>query len=117
MPYGRSGPRPSRNKPPQTLVIDISNRRMWVVNPSMDEEARSGAEEKAFELPGAIEVVDVLYANKDGVSSGTAEITFYPAGFSDNAVIRMQDDGNERFSYLLEPLLPKVKFLEEWVSF
>lgn len=101
----------------QTLMIDLSSSRMWVTSQSMDEEALAEAAENAFRLPGGIEIVDVEYAGKDMVSSGTAEISFYPAGYADKVAIRMQDGSAKRFTYLLEPLLPKVKLLEEWVSF
>ncbi|MCP4744932.1 MAG: prepilin-type N-terminal cleavage/methylation domain-containing protein [Desulfobacteraceae bacterium] len=101
----------------QTLVIDFTNNRMWMINENMDEDAKSQATEKAFKLPSSIRIANVVYPDQDRELSDTAQINYYPAGHSDRAIILMEKDGVERFSYLIEPLLPKVKFFEEWLSF
>jgi prepilin-type N-terminal cleavage/methylation domain-containing protein len=101
----------------QSLVVDLNNNRMWMVNEEMDEEALAGASEKAYTLPSSIRVVDVEYPQADRVSAGTAEIHFYPAGYADNSIIHLEEGHAQRFSILIEPLLPKIKVIEEWLSF
>lgn len=101
----------------QSLVVDLNNNRMWIVNESMNEEALAAASEKAFKLPSAIKVLDVEYSHADRVSAGTAEINFYPAGYADNSIIHLEEDENQRYSILVEPLLPKIKVIEEWLTF
>lgn len=100
----------------QTLVVDISNQRMWITRESMSEEELEAAAEKAFSLYGAIKIVNVKFPGEDAVSTETVGINFYPAGYSDRAVIRLQGDDAERLSFLLEPLLPKLKVFEEWIE-
>ena len=100
-----------------SLVLDLSHGRMWVVNEGMDEEALDQAAENAFSLPEAIRMVDVQMPGRDDVASGTAIINFYPAGYSDQALIHMESDEAARFTYRLQPLLPKVKMVDEWITY
>lgn len=101
----------------QALVIDLDNRRMWMIDDQMSEEALASASDKALTLADGLRVVDVRFPGQDPVTSGTTEVKFYPAGFSDQALIHLQNDDTERFSFLVEPLLPKVKFFDEWIEF
>ena len=101
----------------QGLVIDLSNQRMWLTNEDMDEEALAAAADKALTLPTAIRIVDVQFPHQESVTSGTTEVRFYPAGYSDQVLIHLETDNAERFAYLVEPLLPKVKYIEQWIEF
>ena len=101
----------------QTLVIDFQNNRMWTVNAEMNEEALAAASEKAFVVPKAIRIAEIDFLNENREISNPVSVNFYPAGFSDNVLIRLESNQTDRFSFLIEPLLPKVKFFEEWISF
>jgi prepilin-type N-terminal cleavage/methylation domain-containing protein len=102
----------------QSLVIDLSNRRMWLVNDAMDEEAaQAAASNKAMSLPDAVRYMDVQFPNQERISSGTTEVRFYPAGYSDQVLIHLETDDAEKLTYLVEPLLPKVKIFDEWIEF
>lgn len=100
----------------QLLTIDMDNQRFWMANAAMDEPAMAAAVEKAFELPKSIRFMEIQFRDRDPVTSGLATIFFYPAGYSDHVVIHLQNDDRDRFSYMVEPLLPKVKLLEEWID-
>ena len=101
----------------QTLVVDLNDNRMWTIQADMDEDALAAASERSFRMPSAVRIVDVIFPEREQISSGNAEIHFYPSGFSDEAVIHLETGNTKRFSFLVEPLLPKVKFFEEWISF
>jgi prepilin-type N-terminal cleavage/methylation domain-containing protein len=102
----------------QSLVIDLSNRRMWLVNEAMDEKAaQDAASNKAISIPDAIQHMDVQFPQQERISSGTTEVRFYPAGYSDQALIHLETDDEEKITYMVEPLLPKVKIFDEWIEF
>lgn len=102
----------------QGLVIDLSNRRMWIVNDAADEEAaQAEASKKTVPIPDAIRYMDVQFPQQERISSGTAEVRFYPAGYSDQVLIHLETDDDEKLTYLVEPLLPKVKIFDEWIEF
>lgn len=101
----------------QLLVVDLEEKRFYVADAEMTEEAKSDAAKRGFALPGALHIFDVQYPGKDPVGTGTAEIIFYPGGFSEQAVINMENDDAERFCYKVEPLLPQIKVVEEWTRY
>jgi prepilin-type N-terminal cleavage/methylation domain-containing protein len=102
----------------QGLVIDLSNRRMWMVNDAMDEAAmQEAASNKALSLPDAIRYMDVQFPQQERILSGTAEVRFYPVGYSDQVLIHLETEDDEKLTYLVEPLLPKVKIFDEWIDY
>jgi prepilin-type N-terminal cleavage/methylation domain-containing protein len=101
----------------EALVIDIDNSKLWVIDEGMDEQTQAASAQKAFKLPGGVRIVDVQFEQSDRMNSGTIEIHFYPAGYSDSSIIHFEDDDAHRFSIMVQPLLPKVKFFNEWLNF
>ena len=98
------------------LHVDLDNNRMWVTNELMSEEEMQNAEQ-GFELPDDIHLVDVEYPGKDKILSGRADIYFYKKGYSDKALIHIEDSGNKQLSFLIEPFLYDVELYEEYVEF
>lgn len=98
------------------LVIDLDNQRFWKLNGAMDEQAVAAAAEKAYTLPESVRFMEILFRNREAATTGKTTIHFYPAGYSDHAVIRLLNDDRDRFSFVVEPLLPKLRFLDEWTD-
>jgi hypothetical protein len=88
-----------------------------LIDEQMSEEAVSAASEQAMVLPDGIRIVDVQFPGQERITSGTTSVQFYPAGFSDQVLIHMESSDAQRFTYLVEPLLPKIKFFETWIEF
>jgi prepilin-type N-terminal cleavage/methylation domain-containing protein len=101
----------------QELVIDLSDHRMWLANEDMDEDALAAAADKGITLPDTVRIADVQYPGQDRISSGTTQVKFYPAGYADQALIHLETDDARKFTYLVEPLLPKIKFFDKWIEF
>jgi prepilin-type N-terminal cleavage/methylation domain-containing protein len=101
----------------QSLVLDLSNRKMWIANGRMSEQERAAAAEKAYSLPAGINIVDVQFPGRDPITSGTIDILFYPAAYSDHVLIHLENENAERSTYRIAPLLPKVKIFDEWIDF
>jgi prepilin-type N-terminal cleavage/methylation domain-containing protein len=100
----------------QTLVVDLSEQRMWIIHEEMSEEEQSAAAEKAFTLDDSMRIVNAQYPDQERISTGTIEVRFYPAGYSDQVLLHFESEDAERLSYLIEPLLPKLKIVEEWIE-
>ena len=100
----------------QALVVDLSEQRMWMIHEEMDEQELETAAEKAFTLGRSIRMINAQYPDQESINTGTIEIRFYPSGYSDRVLILLEDEDAERISFLLEPLLPKVKILDEWIE-
>ena len=101
----------------QTLHLDTAEGRMWITDASMDEETLDTAEESGFELPEGYILSDVEFPEKGTVSTGAAEIRFFPAGYSDKALIHIEDEEGNPMTFAVEPFLHDVKRFESYVEF
>ena len=99
------------------LVVDVSNDRYWIVDETMDDIAMAQAAETADKLPGDIHFAAVVFPNQQPIRSGNADIYFHPGGYTDQALIQMQSDDGQRFTYWVQPLLPTVKVVDQWIEF
>jgi Tfp pilus assembly protein FimT len=96
------------------LHVGLDSNKMWITQASMSEEEREAAESEGFEIPGDVRVLDVEYPEKGKVSIGRADIWFHKQGYSDKALIHIENDDGEQWSYLIEPFLPQVKLYQEY---
>jgi prepilin-type N-terminal cleavage/methylation domain-containing protein len=120
----------------QTLVIDLNTQQLNVISHAMADEtvesdmgksdtgegesasyAPAPVPNKTYKLPDSLGLVAVEFFNSDPITTGTAEIHFYPAGYSDHAFIRLESSSGDRYTFVVQPLLPKVKLFEEWIDF
>ena len=105
-----------RNQKQYFLHIDLDLNRIWETDESMSPESLENAALDAAALPGNIKILDVEFPSIGKITSGRANITFYKTGYSDKALIHMQD-GDEQFSFLIEPFLTKVTLFEKYATF
>ena len=101
----------------QTLVVDLNSQQLYVASPAKQDETGSAAPKKSFKLPDSLALVAVEFSGSDRVTTGNAQIHFYPAGYSDHAFIRLERGNEDRYTFVVQPLLPKVKLFEEWIDF
>lgn len=107
--------RAAREQKRYALHIDISIKKMWLSNDGMSDEELLAAERKGFKLPPNMRIIDVEFPDNKIISSGQTEIFFYPKGYSDQAVIHLENK-EKQISFRIEPFLSTVKLFEEYVS-
>lgn len=90
-----------------TLHVDIDGNRFWVSNETMSEEELIQAEKTGYTLINGINILDVEFPGNETVGTGQAMIHFYKQGYSDMAMIRMEDN-EKQFSFKIEPFLSGV---------
>jgi prepilin-type N-terminal cleavage/methylation domain-containing protein len=95
------------------LCLDLDENRIWTAHALMDEEALEKAKSTALELSSDSRLVSVVYPNENRVSDGIAKIKFYPAGYSDRAVVNVETGQYQRVSYEIQSFLPQVRLLDE----
>jgi len=96
------------------LAIDFENNVMWSAQAPITEETQKINE---YKLPGGYSFMDVVLSDNEKVRQEIAIINFYPKGYSDRAVIHVEDGRDNRYSYLIEPFLPHVKIKDEYIEF
>ena len=99
------------------LRIDSGSNRIWVTNEAMNQDALDQAEESASEADPNIRL-DVEYPQTGTVEGSVAIISFYKKGYSDKAIIHVEEeDSDVRISLLIEPFFSTVKLYETHESF
>ena len=105
-----------RDQKRYTLHFDLDSGRVWETNEAMSPEEIESASIDSYVLPNDLQIIDVEYPSQDKIHSGQAEINFYKAGYTNKALVHMQD-GDTYLSFLIEPFLPDVQFFEKYASF
>ena len=93
----------------------MSIKKMWISHEGMSEAERLAAEQKGFKLPPNLRIMDVEFPDNKIISFGQTEILFYPKGYSDQAVIHLENK-ERKISFRIEPFLSTVKVFEEYVN-
>ena len=115
------------------LHVDISENRFWISkeavvadavsssenNPEDVPEEKAGAPSKQdeYKLPNGFHLLDVEFSDNRIKASGTVDLLFYPEGYSDRAIIHLENPDGQRFSYIIESFLPQVQLRQEYVEF
>lgn len=97
-----------------TLHIDLDANRMWT---SIGEVTDETPRENEYALPSGYRLVDVQFPEMDKITRGVAVIRFYKKGYSDKALIHIEDSDDIQSSYLIEPFLPYVKISDTYIEF
>ena len=99
------------------LHADMDKQRLWFSNSWMSEDELSSAEDEGLALSDSIEIIDVLYSNEEGFDGGDALICFYPKGYSDRAILHLEEKDGDRLSFIFEPFLNQIDMIEGYVDF
>jgi len=105
-----------RDQKRYTLHFDLDSGRVWETNEAMSPEDIESTMMDSYELPDDLRIVDIEYPSIGKIYSGQAEITFHKAGYTNKALVHMQD-GDTYLSFLIEPFLPDVEFFDKYASF
>jgi prepilin-type N-terminal cleavage/methylation domain-containing protein len=99
-----------------TLNVGLELNRLWVTSEDMTEENKLAAVDDGLELAADLQLNDVEYPGQLKVDSGLAEIHFFPKGYSERAMIHMED-GDKLYSFQIEPFLSTVKVHDGYMAF
>jgi len=99
------------------LVINLDTNRMWVSTEAEPEEKLKPSDHNQYILPSNVKILDIEYPAIGKITSGRADINFYKKGYSDKALIHLEDDDENQISLLIEPFLSKVAVYEEYIRF
>jgi prepilin-type N-terminal cleavage/methylation domain-containing protein len=105
-----------RDQKSYALHFDLDSGRVWETNESMSQDDIEQAVLDSYTLPNDLRIIDIEFPIKGKINSGQAAISFYKAGYTDKALVHMQD-GDTYLSFLIEPFLPNVQFFEKYASF
>ena len=102
------------------LHVDLDNNKLWttVDVPDIDELAEMAEnKENEYDMPRGFRLIDVEFPDEQKETSGVVRIRFYKKGYSDYAMIHLEDDNANMISYEIEPFLHQVQIHERYVEF
>ncbi len=100
-----------------TLVFNLDTNRIWVSAEAEQEEELPSPDPDQYILRSDVKIMDIEYPSIGKITFGRAEISFYKKGYSDKALIHLEDDDGNQISLLIEPFLSKVAVYEEYIRF
>lgn len=109
--------RAAREQKKYILHVSLESNKLWITHEAMPEEALQSAETNGYELPEDIKLLDVEYPDQEKLSAGQADIYFNEKGYSDKAIIHLENDDSEKLSFLIEPFLLRVRLYNRYAEF
>ena len=109
--------RATREQKRYVLHVNLDSNKLWITHGAMLEEALQSAETNGYKLPEDIKLLDVEYPDQEKISVGQADIYFNEKGYSDKAMIHFENDDNEKFSFLIDPFLLRVRLYNSYAEF
>ena len=109
--------RAAREQKRYILHVSLDSNKLWITHEAMLEEALQSAETNGYKLPEDIKLLDVEYPDQEKISAGQADIYFNEKGYSDKVIIHFENDDNEKFSFLIEPFLLRVRLYNSYAEF
>ncbi len=100
-----------------SLNVDIPENSFFISIDGMDEIALAEARENGYKLGDNVKIIDVVFPFESPDEEKITNIFFYTKGYSDNAIIHIENRDGEKFSFVIEPFLPGVEIKEELVEF
>lgn len=99
------------------LCFDLGSNRYWIESADMTDEGRALEYEKAFSLPGGVQILDVWSGEMGKKVDGKAAIRFTKKGYIEQSVIHLGAEDGRKFTLELSPFMGKVKVFEKYVEF
>lgn len=99
------------------LNVDVPANTFFISTDEMDEELLADARNNGFKLGNDVSLVDVVFPFESPADEEMTNIFFYKKGYSDNAIIHIENESGEKISFIIEPFLPGVEIKEGFVLF
>ncbi len=100
-----------------SLNVDIPENSFFISIDEMDETALEEARKNSFKLGSDVKLIDVVFPFENPDEEKITNVFFYTKGYSDSAIIHVENRDGEKFSFVIEPFLPGVEIKEGIVEF
>jgi prepilin-type N-terminal cleavage/methylation domain-containing protein len=99
------------------LHVDFDANKLWIARETDSDEGLQSDEAKGYQLPKDVRLLDVEYPDQNTISTGDAQIFFDERGYSNKAIIHIENSDKERFSFVIEPFFRQVRLYQKYVGF
>lgn len=95
------------------LHLDLDSNRIWVTREKEKDDKETSPDQSEWRLPVDTRIALVRFPGNRQMGSGEVEITFYPQGYSDRAVIHLTGGGKQPTDLVIEAFLPMAFIASE----
>jgi len=99
------------------LQFDLEANSYWIDSPSMTEEEREKAKNKATTLPKGISIIDIRFKEEVKKIVGNIGIRFNKKGYIQPSAIHLGSEDGREFTLVLSPFLGRVEIFNNHVDF
>ena len=98
------------------LHFDIEANQLWIDSDGITDEEREMAQEKAFQLPEDVRIIDIWIKGRGKRFNGDISLRFSKKGYTEQALIHLGAEDGREFTLLLNPFLAKIKTFDTYVD-
>ena len=98
------------------LHFDIGANQLWIDFDGITDEEREMAQEKAYQLPGDVRIIDIWTKGKGKSVDGDVSIRFSKKGYAQQTLIHLGAEDGREFTLLLNPFLAKIRSYDTYVD-
>ena len=98
------------------FYLDLESNRLWIEPAGIGEEERALAQEKAFEFPRGVRIMDVWCMGKGKKVNGEVAIRFSKKGYVEQTAIHLGAEDGREFTLVLNPFLGTIKVYDKYVD-
>ena len=99
------------------LLFDIDNGKYWYEREDMSETRLQDMKGQAHTLPDDVRIIDIDHYGSEKKVEGETGIKFSRKGYIGYSLVHLGDDGDRKYTIVLEPFLAKVKIMEDYQDF
>ncbi len=100
-----------------SLNVDVAANTLYISTDEMDDDLLNQARESGFKLGDSVHLVDVVFPVVNPEDEEISNVFFYSKGYSDNAIIHIENENSEKISFIIEPFLSGVEIKDGFVLF
>ncbi len=99
------------------LHVDLTDNRLWTTHAAQTDEAQDRAKKKGYRLSEEVRLTGVVFANGKKQTVDVVSIGFHPQAWADRAIIHMETDSRDRYSFIIHPFLSRLERIEGYQDF
>lgn len=106
-----------RAQKPQYLYLNLEDGEIGTSAQPIQSDSLPEGRKNAYRIPQTVRIRDVEWPGLAAKNHGLVQFCFFPAGYTQYAVIHLSDDNGRNVSLVLEPFLGRMGVLEGHKTF
>lgn len=98
------------------ISFDLEENRVWATPEAAKSKQEEEVKEIKLQVPESVRIVDVVSANSDKNSQGTATLYLSKKGYIDKTAIHLRSDDGRDMTIVLSPFLGVTRIFDSYID-